>query len=258
MALSRQSLNGGRKGLRYLTLLPRNRGLQRNQSKRPIYMDNRIKLLRQSSLEVVTDPLCLRPVDHADGAFEQRPGERVAYRLSAQRQDEVTESRFVEERFDTIRQRAANDLALRRLVPIGRCGNFAGVRGEAKQKGSIGVTLAHELTQVELAGAPHLRRARVAKMGVVGPDDDLRIRSEMIKQPVQRLCHVPVAQVPGAHASTKHRAVIALRVSNDLGILTRREELVAELTARFDRGTSAAHFEQLFDYTLLAALSQLK
>src|SRR5581483_5029622 len=200
----------------------------------------------------------LRPVDHADGAFEQRPGERVAYRLSAQRQDEVTESRFVEERFDTIRQRAANDLALRRLVPIGRCGNFAGVRGEAKQKGSIGVTLAHELTQVELAGAPHLRRARVAKMGVVGPDDDLRIRSEMIKQPVQRLCHVPVAQVPGAHASTKHRAVIALRVSNDLGILTRREELVAELTARFDRGTSAAHFEQLFDYTLLAALSQLK
>ena len=41
----------------------------------------------------------------------------------------------------------------------------------------------------------------------------------MSNDAIKCIGHMVVAQVPGAYASTEHRAVVALRVGNNLGVL---------------------------------------
>ena len=58
---------------------------------------------------------------------------------------------------------------------------------------------ARELADVQLAALAHLRRPRVAYVGVVRPDGYLRASAaalEVLDQLVERLGHVSVAQVP--------------------------------------------------------------
>ena len=91
-------------------------------------------------------------------------------------------------------------LSLGWRVPF-RCGSDrAGVGGESDETRVIAESLANELTDIQLAVFSHLRRASVAEMGVVLPDDDLCVAAsaaaEMIGQRDQRLGHVLIAQVP--------------------------------------------------------------
>ena len=64
--------------------------------------------------------------------------------------------------------------SLGRLVPIVRRGDGARVRREAHKARGVVVPLPHELADVELPAAAHLRRPRVAEVGVVRPDAQLR------------------------------------------------------------------------------------
>ena len=89
--------------------------------------------------------------------------------------------------------------------------------------------LAHELAEVQLALGHHRRRAGVAEMRVVRPDDDLGLAIaglEMGHQRFQRLGHVPVTEIPGRNTTAEHGAVIRLRVLRQPRILRRKEVLV--------------------------------
>ena len=93
----------------------------------------------------------------------------------------------------------ADILALGRSVPVGGRRDGAVVRGKADQDGVAAVPLAHELADVQLAAPAHVRRARVAEVGVMRPDGDLRAPRLSFKvrdQRLERLDHVAVAQVP--------------------------------------------------------------
>ena len=119
--------------------------------------------------------------------------------------------------------------------------------------------MAHELAEVELAAAPHLGRARVAEMRVVRPDDDAALgiaRKQVAVERVERLAHVPVAQVPRGDAALEHRAVILLGVLHQARVLLRLEEFLGgdePILARVFRG-AAPELDELRHDLVLAAL----
>ena len=106
------------------------------------------------------------------------------------------------------------------------------VRAEADEHDIILVVrLPYELADVEHAGAGHVGESRVADVCVVLPHDRLRVRTMVLHEPLERLDHVRVANVPRGRAAADHRAVIALRVPGDERILLRVEERVAAILA---------------------------
>jgi hypothetical protein len=72
------------------------------------------------------------------------------------------------------------------------------MRAEADQHGFIAETLAHQLANVHFTVMTHLRRARVAEMRIVRPNDCFRLPApiQMRNQIFDCLDHVPVAQIP--------------------------------------------------------------
>ena len=108
-------------------------------------------------------------------------------------------------------------------APVGGGRDGSGEGAEADEQRVVrAVGLAGELAQRELVQVGELGGARVADVGVVRPDDDLAgraVRGEMGAQRLQRLGHVAVAQVPRLRADAKQRAVIALGVAHEAGVL---------------------------------------
>ena len=89
--------------------------------------------------------------------------------------------------------------------------------------------LAHELSDVDLASPRHLGEPGVADVRVVLPDDDAARRAVTIQvghEVVERVGHVPVAEVPGCGGSAEHRAVVLLGVGHHRRVLLRDEVLV--------------------------------
>ena len=82
----------------------------------------------------------------------------------------------------------------------------------------------------------------------------------MLDQRVERIRHVPVAQVPGGHLIEEHRAVVGLGVRDHAGVLLGIEELVVGHRAAAPRviGRPAPQFDQLADDLLLARLGQVQ
>ena len=70
---------------------------------------------------------------------------------------------------------------------------------ETDQHRFIAKTFAHELADVHFAVVAHLRRARVAEMRIVRPDNRFGLPAsiEVGNQIFDCLDHVPVAQIPG-------------------------------------------------------------
>ena len=135
----------------------------------------------------------------------------------------------MEERLVAPGQRGPHALALRRRVPVRGRGDRSVVGGEADQEGVATVALAHELADVELAARPHLGAARVAEVRVVRPHDRALVAAvavEVRQQPVERLGHVAVAQVPGRLGAAEHRAVVLLGVLHEPRVLLGVELLV--------------------------------
>ncbi len=82
-------------------------------------------------------------------------------------------------------------------VPLVRGGDRAVVRPEADEERRPAEGLPAEVADVDLAAHAHLGGCRVAQVGVVLPHDGLRAGAAEPEQRLQRLEHVPVAQVPG-------------------------------------------------------------
>ena len=81
------------------------------------------------------------------------------------------------------------------------------------------MSFACELADVDHAVVFHVGEAGVADVGVVCPDNRLRLRAVMLHQALQRVSHVAVADIPRFRAALYHRAVIVLGILDDEGIL---------------------------------------
>jgi hypothetical protein len=70
--------------------------------------------------------------------------------------------------------------------------------GEADQNSFASKSLANQLADVHFTIMTHLRRARVAEVRIVRPDDGFELTGpiEMCDQIFDRLHHVAVAQIP--------------------------------------------------------------
>jgi hypothetical protein len=121
------------------------------------------------------------------------------------------------------------------------------------------VALAGELAQGELPVPSHLGVPRVADVGVVRPDHDLRRppRSvEVLEKRVERLGHVTVAQVPRVGPGAEHRPVVALGTGHQAGVLEREEVRVLgqARVVRVGRRPALLELDQLLQDGALAAL----
>ena len=88
------------------------------------------------------------------------------------------------------------------------------------------MTLPEELADVDEAVAGHVGGAGVADVGVVLPDQPLGPGSEVAGDPVDRVGHVVIADVPRLTVAAHHGAVVVLGVGGDLGVLCRVERVL--------------------------------
>src|SRR5439155_5900597 len=131
--------------------------------------------------------------------LKRRGGGIVAERKIKRGHPEIVEHRFV-----AAGDRRPHALSFSRTIPIRSRGDRAGESRETDEPRIVAVSLADELADIELTLLSHLRRARVAEVRVVFPDDDFRSEAattQMFGERVDGLSHVLIAQVPRRHAS---------------------------------------------------------
>src|SRR5207244_6460667 len=85
---------------------------------------------------------------------------------------------------------------------------------ESDQHSILAKSLAHELAHVHFSIMTHLRRAGVAKVGIVRPNNRFGLPATIVmrNQIFERLDHVPVSQVPRRSAPAEHPPVILFRI----------------------------------------------
>jgi hypothetical protein len=164
-------------------------------------MQHRIELLRQLRMKIMAAPFALREVDHPDRAFQAVLGQGLRRRnFSAQGQHETPDSGLVECLFNTVGQCRPNPLALGGRIPVRGRGHGAVIGGKADQEGLVAIHRARQLSDIPFALRTDLGGAGVADMRVMLPDHDLRGLAvglfQVLRQHVQRVGHMPVAQVP--------------------------------------------------------------
>src|SRR4051812_26062388 len=167
------ALDSGRERLGRLSRVFDRPSLQRLDRARRVEVQDGIELHRQRRVEVVAHALRLRRIDDADRALETFASQRVdGTAATAQRQPEAFETCVMEQLLVTVIECRPNLLALCGTVPVGGGGYGSGVRRKPDEAHIVGMTLAHQLSNVDLTFAIDLGGARVAKMRVVRPDHD--------------------------------------------------------------------------------------
>src|SRR5439155_7288608 len=102
------SSHRGWEGFWWLASGPSGRTLQRFERSGLVEVDHRVKLRRESRLEVVTSALGLRSVDDPDRALEPRLVEPRHGLTTQDRQQKLVDVRLVKERLVASRQRRTN------------------------------------------------------------------------------------------------------------------------------------------------------
>src|SRR5205085_1335722 len=95
-------------------------------------------------------------------------------------------------------ERRTHVLSLGGFIPVRCCRYRSAICREADQHSIAFISLAQELSDIQLAALSHLRRACITQMRVMFPDDDLCRRStllQMFHQFIECLSHVRVAKV---------------------------------------------------------------
>ena len=108
--------------------------------------------------------LGLRQVDDADRAFEALADQRVPHGILIEREQEIPDTGLMKQPLVTALERGTDAFALARAVPVGRGCDRAHVRRKAEGQSVMPVSLAHELSDVQLSEPPHVRRACVAQV----------------------------------------------------------------------------------------------
>src|SRR4051794_30280465 len=100
-------------------------------------MKHRVELIRQSRVEVVTEPLALRLIDHSDRSLQKRSPQGLNWRAAIPQLDQEIRSNLpgnlVEERLIAAAQTWPHPLALDRVAPTGSRRDGAGVGAEPDQ-----------------------------------------------------------------------------------------------------------------------------
>src|SRR4051812_1455770 len=180
-------------------------------------MNDRVELPVEMGLEIMAPPFRFRPIDHADGAFDQRAGQRLAGVAAdvAEIDPETRQIRRVKKFLVTSGHSRTNSFPPGGGIPVVGRGYGSPAGGESEKKRLFAEFLADELADVELAALAHLGCARVTQMRVMRPNHDLASATvEMSQERLDRSRHVFVPQVPGRSASPEHRAIIAFRIRN--------------------------------------------
>src|SRR5206468_5342357 len=123
----------------------------------------------------MTQSFRLRPVNNANGAFESRLAQRIDRVGFAKIDHEPRQADFVKEIFVTATQRRSHVLSFRARAPVGCRGHCAVIRAESDENGFLAKTFANQLTDVKLTALTHLGGARITEMGIVRPDNCLRL-----------------------------------------------------------------------------------
>ena len=90
------------------------------------------------------------------------------------------------------------------------------MHAEADERCGCIELFAAQLPDVDLlAHQSHFGESRIADMRIVRPHHGLRAGSLEVEQVVERLEHVPVAQIPGFGGAEIHRAIIGLRIAHE-------------------------------------------
>ena len=120
----------------------------------------------------------------------------------------------------------ANLFDLHRPIPVGCRRHGAAVGAEADEHGGFGEPLAAQPADIDLvAHFTHFSRRGIADMRVVRPHHRLGAVAAPRQELLERLEHMPVAQVPGLGRSVIHDPVIALGRGNEARILRGIEEI---------------------------------
>ena len=195
-----------------------------------VNVDHEVELLRQPCVEVMTLPLGLRQVDHANRALEVGSFELGReHRVAAKRQHEPRDAGLVKQPFVAAREGWADVLALRGGVPLGCGGHRSCVGREADVHGGRTEMIAHDLSDIQFAGVAHVGGTRVAQMRVVRPQHQARpglLLLEERQQLADGPGHVLITEVPRLDAASEHRPVVLFGVSHEARVLRREEEVV--------------------------------
>src|SRR5438132_5040922 len=128
-------------------------------------MNDRIELLRQTCLEIMTPALRFRPVNHTDGALEPPGPEQLGRIVSfAEIEPEARDTDVVEKFFVTAGERRTDAFALGNATPVRRCSYRPRICAEPNRKNFASVALAGQLAHIPFAALAHLGRARIAEM----------------------------------------------------------------------------------------------
>src|SRR5439155_14110230 len=224
---------------------PRLRTLERLDGAGAIDVHYGVELRRQTRLEVMRIAFRPRPVDDADSALEHRLPQ-LAERLAGvvQRKEEAGQRDVVEQLLDAAGERRAHVHPLGRAAPVVGGSDRSLVSRKAHQQRLGAMALAHELPHVQLAFLAELGGPRIAQVRIVRPDGDAGEAVAALQEGrdrLQRLRHVPVAQVPGGDPGTEHRAVVHLSVAREPRVLLRREQVGLQRT-----GTAPLKLDELF------------
>ncbi len=135
--------------------------------------------------------------------------------------------------------------SLHRRFPLLAGDDAAAMRTEADQDHTIVFVLfPDQLAHVDHAVIGHVGVTCVADVRVVFPHDRLGLWTVMLHEPLERLHHVPVANVPRFGAAADHGAVVVLGVLHHQGILLGVEVPILSVTGK-RLGRAAEFGEQL-------------
>src|SRR5437868_12632600 len=107
-------------------------------------MNHRIKLFRQPCIEVMTEPLGVRSVDYADGAFEKRPSQTFFHVFVLKQQKKSRQIGFMNKQLVTVFERHADIFSFRRRVPVASRSHSPGASREIDQSRPAPVFLTHK------------------------------------------------------------------------------------------------------------------
>src|SRR5512133_2593554 len=125
-------------------------------------------------MKVMTDQFCVWSVNYTNRSLETFIAQRRRnINIFSQVEKEIWNINFMKERFVTFGMRRSHIFALGRCVPVRGRRNCAVVGSKSDGHRFLSKMFAYELAEIEFSSLAHLRRARVAEVRIVRPNDDL-------------------------------------------------------------------------------------
>src|SRR5205085_6616834 len=147
-----------------LTRVPGRSTFQRLQRAGVVTMNDRIELLRQPGIKVMTEALRFRQVDHSNRALQPTRQQIMPSRINPQIQQEIADAGLMKEFFVTGVKCRTHFLPLCFAAPLRCRSHRPGISCKSDRNGFLWMALAGKLSEIEFAPLTHFGGARVAQM----------------------------------------------------------------------------------------------